>query len=292
MTIARRTFLQLGAGATAAASLSTTTLSAALAAGPAGAAMPGFRANPPEHERALVATAEGRCPVHIFKPEGAGPWPGALLLPDGFGIRPTLFQLAQRLADGGYVVLLPDLFYRHGPYAPLDVKKVFAGENPRQLVSAAVGESPSNPMASRDAGPLLDYLLARPDVKGKKVGVTGYCMSGGMALTIAADYPDRIAAAASFHGGTLATDADSSPHWLAARMRARIYVAGAETDRFYPPEMAARLEKALTEAGVNHSCEIYPGTLHGWVMPDSPAYHEQGAERHWRQLFALFAATL
>jgi carboxymethylenebutenolidase len=129
-------------------------------------------------------------------------------------------------------------------------------------------------------------------VSGKAVGTTGYCMGGGMALTAAAAHPDRIAAAASFHGGNLATQSPLSPHLLAARIKAFVYVAGADKDSSYPPEQAALLEQALSDAGVPHRCEIYAGALHGWTMSDFPVYDEAAAERHWRELLALFAEKL
>jgi carboxymethylenebutenolidase len=113
-------------------------------------------------------------------------------------------------------------------------------------------------------------------------------MGGAMSLTMAGTYPERIAAAASFHGGNLATDSDMSPHRLTPQIKGRIYVAGADNDNSYPPEMAERLEKALSDSGVDHRCEIYSGALHGWTMADFPVYNQTAAERHWRQLFALF----
>ena len=117
-------------------------------------------------------------------------------------------------------------------------------------------------------------------------------MGGGISLTVAGTYPDRIAAAASFHGGNLASDAEDSPHLLAPKIKARVYVAGADQDGSYPPEMEVRLDKALTDAKVDHRCEIYPGALHGWTMADFPIYNEPAAERHWTELIALFKATL
>ena len=113
-----------------------------------------------------------------------------------------------------------------------------------------------------------------------------------MSLTAAGTYPDRIAAAASFHGGNLAADSELSPHRLAPRIAGRVYVAGADQDDSYPPEMAALLEQALSDAGVDHRCEIYPGALHGWTMKDFPIYNLAAAERHWEELLALFAGTL
>jgi carboxymethylenebutenolidase len=245
------------------------------------------------HEQASIRTRDGACPAHVFTPAGAGPWPAAIFYMDGLGIRPTLFEMGQRLADSGYVVLLPDMFYRAGPYEALDPQKVFAMSDFR----AAIGHlfaSTDNRRAAQDTEAFLAWLDARSDVAGSKVGTTGYCMGGAMSLTAAGTYPDRIAAAASFHGGNLASDSELSPHLLAPKMKGRIYVAGADQDNSYPPEMAERLENALSAAGVDHRCEIYAGALHGWTMADFPSsiYNEPAAERHWRELLALFKDTL
>ena len=243
------------------------------------------------HEQLSIRTRDGDCPAHVFTPEGSGPWPAVIFYMDGLGIRPTLFQMGQRLADSGYVVLLPDLFYRAGPYAPLEPKAVFATGD----VMKAIGHlfhTTNNRRAAEDSEAFLAYLDTRGDVAGKKIGTTGYCMGGAISLTAAGTYPDRIAAAASFHGGNLATDSDLSPHLLAPRMKGRIYVAGADKDNSYPLAMAERLEKALSDAGADHRCEIYSGALHGWTMVDFPVYNEPAAERHWRELLALFASTL
>jgi carboxymethylenebutenolidase len=243
------------------------------------------------HEQFSIRTRDGACPSHVFTPEGSGPWPAAIFYMDGLGIRPTLFEMGQRLADNGYVVLLPDLFYRAGPYEPLEPKKVFAAGDVRTVL-AYLFSSTDNRRAAKDTKAFLAYIDTREDVAGSKIGTTGYCMGGGISLTVAGTYPDRVAAAASFHGGNLATDSELSPHLLAPRMKGRIYVAGADKDKSYPEEMAERLEKALSEAGVDHRCEIYPGALHGWTMADFPVYNEAAAERHWDELLALFAGRL
>lgn len=243
------------------------------------------------HEQISIRTRAGDCPAHVFAPAGEGPWPAAIFYMDGLGIRPTLFDMGQRLADGGYVVLLPDLFYRAGAYQPLEPKKVFATGDVREAIAHLFG-STDNALAAEDTEAFLAYLDTRTDVAGKKVGTTGYCMGGAISLAVAGTYTDRIAAAASFHGGNLATDSELSPHRLAPTMKGRIYVAGADQDNSYPPEMAERLEQALSDACVDHLCEIYPGALHGWTMADFPVYDEAAAERHWRALFDLLAATL
>jgi carboxymethylenebutenolidase len=243
------------------------------------------------HEQLSIRTPDGACPAHVFKPEGSGPWPAAIFYMDGLGIRPTLFEMGQRLANGGYVVLLPDLFYRAGPYEPLEPKKVFAAGDVRAALAHLLA-STDNRRAAEDTKAFLAHLDTRNDVTASRVGTTGYCMGGAISLTAAGTYPNRIAAAASFHGGNLATDSELSPHFLAPRINGRLYVAGADRDSSYPPEMAERLERALSDAGVNHRCEIYPGALHGWTMIDFPVYNEAAAERHWHELLALFVNRL
>jgi carboxymethylenebutenolidase len=243
------------------------------------------------YEQVSIRTQDGDCPAYVFTPSGSGRHPAVIFYMDGLGIRPTIFEMGQRLASHGYVVLVPDLFYRVGHYGPLDPKEVFASGDAR----AALGHlfaSTDNRRAGEDTAAFLAYLDGREDVDGTKVGTTGYCMGGGMSLTAAGTYPDRVAAAASFHGGNLATDSELSPHLLAPAIAARVYVAGADQDNSYPPEMAARLDQALSDAGVDHRCEIYPGALHGWTMADFPVYNEAAAQRHWDALVALFADTL
>jgi carboxymethylenebutenolidase len=242
-------------------------------------------------EQISIRTGDGDCRAWVFTPEGTGPWPAVIFFMDGLAIRPPLLEMGARMAAGGYVVLLPDMFYRAGLYEPLDPKVVFASPNIRETLGHLLG-STDNHRAAQDSKFFLDYLDTRDDVKGSKVGTTGYCMGGGMSLTVAGTYPDRIAAAASFHGGGLATDSEMSPHLLAPKMKGRIYVAGADKDDSYPLEMEERLDKALTDAGVEHVCEIYPGAMHGWTMTDFPIYDEEAAERHWRELFALFSETI
>lgn len=241
-------------------------------------------------ERITIHTTDGECPTFVMTPDGNGPWPATIVYMDGGGIRPAMIDMATRLAKAGYLVLLPDLFYRFGAYAPLDPKKVLAGDF-RAIVGPMMGTT-DNLKAADDTGALLAYLETRPDVKDRKVGTVGFCMGGGMALTAAGRFPDRVVAAASFHGGNLATDAPTSPHLLVPHIKAEVYVAGADNDNSYPPEMAERLEKALTDAGSRHCCEIYAGAGHGWMMPDFPIYNEKSAERGWKELLALFGRNL
>ena len=165
------------------------------------------------HEETSIRTPDGECPAYVFTPPGDDPRPAVIFYMDGLGIRPTIFEMAQRLAEHGFVVLVPDMFYRVGPYEPMNPKEVFASGD----VMGSIGHlfsSTDNRRAGQDTEAFLAYLDTRDDVAGSKVGTTGYCMGGGMSLTAAGTYPDRIAAAASFHGGNLATDSEMSPHRL------------------------------------------------------------------------------
>ena len=208
---------------------------------------------------------------------------------DAFGPRPGLDQMAERLSGEGYAVLLPNLFYRHGPYGPFDARTAFSDPRTSTLIRKTMAET-TQAMSQRDTGAFLDALAAQ-GVTGA-VGTVGYCMGGARALNAAAAYPERIAAAASFHGGNLASDAEDSPHRQAASIKARVYVGCAGVDKSFPPEQSARLAEALRVAQVDHIIENYVGMAHGWAVPDHTVYNAAGAERHWARLNTLFAETL
>jgi carboxymethylenebutenolidase len=240
-----------------------------------------------------IDTPDGACPAYSFTPDGQGPWPAVVMLMDAPAIRPILFEMAERLAGHGYYVLLPDLFYRDGPYAPLDVSKMFADEEARKAIFAKIGKCMNPDAAKGDMGAFLAFLDSQPQVKGPKVGVTGYCMGGRLSLTAAANFPGRVAAAGSFHPGNIGNDQDpNSPHHRAGEMKARIYVGGADADNSFPPEQKDRLEQALAAAGVPHRVEIYTGARHGYTMKDLQVYDEPAAERHWSETLGLFDGTL
>jgi carboxymethylenebutenolidase len=241
-------------------------------------------------DHVTIATPDGECPASVFTPGGSGPWPGVLFLMDGIGIRPVLWEMGQRLADAGYFVLLPDLYYRSGPYAPKDPKEIFSNPAAREEMMRLIGSL--TPVRKRaDTQAFLDFFAGHPDVAGQAYGVTGYCMGGTWSLTVAGAFPEKFAAAASYHGGRLATDQPDSPHLAAKHAKGRIYVAGAVDDASFPDEQKALLEKTLTEAGVDHKIETYEAK-HGFTMTDLPVYDEAAAERHWTTMLGLFAETL
>ena len=237
-----------------------------------------------------IQEKEGACKAWVLTPEGEGKWPAVIFYMDAFGIRPGMVQMARHVASKGYVVLLPDLFYRFGAYGPLDPKEVLKGDF-RAVVGPMMASS-DNHRAAEDTAAFIEYLDTRSDVAGKKIGTVGFCMGGGMALTAAAYYPDRIAAAASFHGGNLATDQPTSPHLLLDKIKSELYIGIADNDHSFPPEMAERFEAALGAADVKHKSELYEGKAHGWMKPDMPVFDAEAAERGWNELFALYARTL
>ena len=205
--------------------------------------------------------------------------------------------MGQRLADGGYYVLLPDMFWRAGRYAPINMapinmKEAMRDDESRRAAFGKLRGSTDQTRQDADSGVFIDWLLSQTAVRGPRVGVTGYCMGAGIALRAAGLFPDKVAAAAGFHGGRLATDAPDSPHLLASLIRAKVYVGGADEDAGFPVEQADRLRAALTAAGVANTVEIYAGARHGYVPRDMPAYQEEAAERHWRELFKLLGGTL
>jgi carboxymethylenebutenolidase len=239
-----------------------------------------------------IKTADGTCPVSIFRPDGGtGPWPAVIMYMDGLGPRPALFQMGERLAGYGYYVLLPDLFYRLGPYETPPFS-LFQDPVKRQHWMETYIANANQANAMRDTVAFLDFLSAQADVRQPKVGTTGYCMGGGLSLAAAAFFPDRVAAAASYHGGRLVTDAPDSPHRLAPKIKARVYIAASVDDAGPNGEVNQTLEAALSAAGVDHTVVTYEGARHGFVPADHPVHNPAAAERHWTTLVDLLDGTL
>ena len=244
----------------------------------------------PQHS-VEIETPDGMCPAVLSVPAGTGPWPAVIMFPDAGGIRQTFRQMGQRLADLGYTVLVPDLYYRLGPSEPLDLG---AGLPPKDLMEEIVRRARSYTMAMAllDAEAYVAYLYSRPQKSAGGVGTTGYCMGGRLSLVTAADLGDRVSAAASFHGGNLArADDPDSPHHKAGAIRAAVYVAGAIEDPVFPDEQKELLERSLGEAGVIHTIETYPAR-HGFAVPDNETYDPVAAERHWKAMEQLFGSVL
>jgi carboxymethylenebutenolidase len=237
-----------------------------------------------------ITTPDGACTVHLLTPEGDGTWPGVVMFPDAGGVRGTFEQMAAKLAGYGYAVLLPDVYYRAGDWAPFDMVSVFGDKDERNRLMSMIGSLTPDKVTA-DATAFFDYLAARPEVAGDRFGVCGYCMGGRISLMMAGRLPDRVTAAASFHGGGLVTDSADSPHLLADRMTATVYVGGAENDASFTTEHAEQLDKALTAAGLQHTIEWYQAA-HGFAVPDNGPYDEAAAERHWTAMTDTFGSAL
>lgn len=237
-----------------------------------------------------IRTADGTAGAAVIKPEnGAATDRGVIIYMDAFGPREALYQIGQRIADAGHVVLVPDLYYRSGPYEPFDAKTAFSDEATKTKLRGMM-QATSQELTARDGAAFID-ALTREGATGA-IGTVGYCMGGGRALTAAARYPDRIRAAASFHGGNLASDAEDSPHRLADKIKARVYVGVAGVDNSFPPEQSARLAEALRIGRVDHAIENYVGMAHGWTVPDHGVYDRTGSERHFKRLLTLLEEAL
>jgi carboxymethylenebutenolidase len=236
-------------------------------------------------------TSDGTLDCHLHAPAEEGPWPLVIVYMDAFGIRPSLAAMGDRLAAEGYAVVIPNLYYRHGAFAPLDAHAVAAGGAERDRFRSMIA-SLNNTMVMRDTADVIEAVSTHPSVRPGPMAAVGYCMGGGFALSAAGTFPDRIVAAASFHGGSLATDKSDSPHRLAALMRARLYIGVAAIDPTFDDDQRRRLEAALDAAGAKYELEIYAGAKHGFAVNGHLAYDHDAAERHWIALLALLRATL
>jgi carboxymethylenebutenolidase len=237
-----------------------------------------------------IRTKDGTAKAALIPPASpSASKAGIILYMDAFGPRASLYQMAERLAGRGYAVLVPDLFYRFGAYGPFDAKTAFANEVTGAQIRKMLAET-TQEMTMRDSGAFID-ALSENGATGP-IGAVGYCMGGARALNAAGAWPDRIVAAASFHGGNLGSDAPDSPANRAASIKAKVYVGSAGVDNSFPPPQSAKLAEALRAAEVDHVIENYVGMQHGWCVPDHRAFDEKGAERHWKRLLGFFAETL
>ena len=239
----------------------------------------------------VVPTPAGEADAYFVHP-AEGRHPGVLLWPDAFGLRPAMRQMATRLAQSGYSVLVVNPYYRKGtaPIPPLGSDFNDPGTR-KEVMSLIASLTPE--IQVTDARAFVDYLDAQPSVDPKrKMGTLGYCMGGSITMRTAATRADRVGAGASFHGGRLVTDGDDSPHLLARRMDARFLFAIAENDDEQQPEAKDVLRRVFDENGLEAEIEVYKGALHGWCPPDSRVYNEAQAERAWSRLLVLFEKAL
>lgn len=241
----------------------------------------------------MVKTADGTCDAALFHPAGKGSWPAVLIWTDIFGLRPQFRDMGRRLAAQGYVVLVPNPFYRTRK-APVFGDAPFDFNNPADRAKLPPLTAPLTPDAvTRDSKAFLAFLDGQKVTNSKaKAGVQGYCMGGPMTMRAAAALPDRIGAGASFHGGGLVTDKPDSPHLLVPKIRARFYFGIASNDDQKQPDAKDKLKAAFAAANRTARIEVYDGALHGWCVPGSAVYNQPAAERAWGELLALYKAAL
>ncbi|NQZ96796.1 MAG: dienelactone hydrolase family protein [Myxococcales bacterium] len=240
-----------------------------------------------QEQQIEVATPDGRMPTFIAHPEGEGPFPVVLVLMDGLGFREALCDVARRLAATGVYAMLPDLYYRAGPIAPIERDE--PGEWDRMM---SLVQSLSDDRVVRDAEALLDHANGDAAARANVAGVMGFCLGGRMSVVVSQGLGPRIVAAAAIHPGNLASDGDDSPHRHVDRVAAELYLAIADQDQWCTPEQVSLMEKALVERGVTFETEWHRGALHGFGVPGGDSYHEQASERVWERLQALFSRTL
>ncbi|MFF6952183.1 dienelactone hydrolase family protein [Streptomyces iakyrus] len=239
----------------------------------------------------LIPTEDGRADAFAAHPDDGEPHPGVLMYPDGFGIRPVLREMARELAGHGYYVLVPNVFYRHGP-APVFELPEHIGEEARPAIFARLMpmiEAHSTERVLRDADAYVRFLTTRPEVGAGPVAVTGYCIGGLLAMRTAAARPDLVAAVAGFHG-PVAFYGPEGRQRLLSQITGEVLLGHAESD--LTPEALGELNRALDAAGVSHTSEIYPGTVHGFTMSDTDAFDPTALRRHWDQLLPLLGRTL
>ncbi|WP_392468457.1 dienelactone hydrolase family protein [Arsenicicoccus cauae] len=232
---------------------------------------------------------DGVCDAYLARPAGEGPHPPVLMIMDAIGLRPRLREMAERLADDGYVVLAPNVYYRTGRQPLLD-PSLLAAERGEERHTAITGLLASlTPDRWRADGPAyLEHCRARDDVADDDVRVVGYCMGGGLALRLAAQCPGDVAAICGFHAGRLVTDGPDSPHHVLPDVEARIYFGFADEDPGMTSAQIERLRLAAEEADCDYEGEIYAGVRHGFTMSDLPAYDERATARHWEALLQVF----
>ncbi|KUL34005.1 dienelactone hydrolase family protein [Streptomyces regalis] len=234
-----------------------------------------------------IPTADGQADAFAALPDHGERHPGVLMYADGFGIRPVLREMARELAGQGYYVLVPNLFYRHGP-APVIELPEYIGEEVRPAVFAQLMpliEAHTTERVLRDADAYLRFLTAQPEVSAGPVAVTGYCIGGLLAMRTAAAHPGQVAAVAGFHGPVGGDGPDAL-----AKITAQVHFGHAESD--LTPKALGELNQALDAAGVDYTSEIYPGTVHGFTMSDTDAFNPTALRLHWDRLLSLLGRTL
>ena len=240
-----------------------------------------------------VETADGAMDTFVCHPEEGGPFPAVVMYMDAPGMREELRDMARRIGTVGYLVLLPNLYYRvgrEGSYG-FDRARIRSEDGERDKMFAVM-RSLSNAGVVADTGPLVAFARGHGKAAAGPLGCVGYCMSGQFVMAVAAAYPDDFAAIASYYGVGIITEAEDSPHLAAAKIKGEVYLGFASDDPYVPPALLEALPGMLNEAGVRHRIEVYPETEHGFAFPERPVYRKAAGERHWERLFALYDRRL
>ncbi|MBB3891127.1 carboxymethylenebutenolidase [Phenylobacterium haematophilum] len=239
-----------------------------------------------------IKTSDGVADAALYYPEGKGAWPAVLLWPDVVSLRPVFREMGKRLAASGYVVLVPNLYYRVKKAPVVDGAFNFANADDRaKLAPLRASVTPEG--ADRDSVAYLAFLDAQPQTdKNKKVGTQGYCMGGPLAFRTAGAVPNRVGAVASFHGGGLFTDGPTSPHLVLPKTQAEYMVLVADNDDKQDPAAKEKLKQALDAAKLKSRVEVYEGAAHGWTVKGSQVYNEPAAEKAWAELLDLYKRAL
>jgi carboxymethylenebutenolidase len=241
-------------------------------------------------ERKLEIPLEDGVEALFYKPDDVGVFPGVVFLTDVWGVRPANIAMAKRLAEQGFAVLLPNVFWRWSRNRPDGFEVEDHDEKMKRLHELFAALTADD--QEQDGGAYVDFLLQQSGVKQDQVGVAGYCFTGQMALRTAAARPDQVAAAASFHGGFLVTDKPDSPHKILPRIKARLYFGHAVEDQSATPEQVGTLEAALRDWRGAFQSETYEGAKHGWTVPGREVYNELQAQRAFDREVELFDAAL
>ena len=235
----------------------------------------------------VVTTRYGRQPAFLAAPEEPGRFPPVIIYMDAPGFREELKDHARRIANRGYVCLLPDLYYRLGTIR-FDVPR---RNDAMSAVIRASMQSLSNEQIAEDTAGMIAFLDAQEKVKPGPLGCVGHCMSGPFAVTVAARYP-RMKAAAALYGVDMVTDKEGSPHRVLDRVKGELYLGFAEVDPAVPATVVPELEAALAKTKVRHRMETVPGTHHGFCFAARPDYNPVAAEHAWERLFDLWDRNL
>jgi carboxymethylenebutenolidase len=233
-----------------------------------------------------VPAPAGFADAYVVRPDDDYPHPGVLFIMDAYGLRARIEEMADRIAERGYVVLAPNVFYRAGRAPVLPMPEMTDPESRAQFLGSVrtLAAQLNEKAIAGDGGAYLDYL---GQVAPGPAAITGYCMGARLGWRIAAAHPDRVIALGGFHAGRLVTDEPNSPHLSAGRLQAEVYFGHADQDPGMTPENIATVDEALDAGGVRHRSEVYAGALHGYTMADTPVFNADACERHFTELFAL-----